>query len=62
MVDLPKTIYVKREKSDGECYLVASEDIEDLLDKGEKTTVVVYERREYMSAGLMVTRQHLKNG
>ena len=60
MASFPKTIYVTREQADGGECLFASAAIEDLIDKGEKLTVAVYEVKEYLVAGLKVEAETLR--
>jgi hypothetical protein len=45
MKAMPKTVYVKIEEDDGESYLVAVDDPEDLAAVGEKIRVGVYDLR-----------------
>ena len=53
MASFPKTIYVKRERADGDGgYFVATPHLEDLVDKGGKITIAIYEVKEYLVAGL----------
>ena len=61
MASFPKTIFVKREQAEGGTeYLVASPHIEDLVDKGEKTTIAIYHVSEYLVAGLTVEAETLR--
>ena len=46
MKKFPKTLYVKIEPDGTEHYFVATEDLVDLADIGEKTKVGVYELTE----------------
>ena len=60
MASFPKTIFVKRKQADGDEYLVASPHLEDLVDKGEKTTIAIYHVSEYLVAGLTVEAETLR--